>query len=108
MKPFKHTITVNNKQYVYTIKPIDKKVVFFKCHAARISQEFLVEDIPALIIDLPELILAEFRYQEKIKKQNEIIRFRVSPRDKAIIQQKAIKNGYTTISEYMRALALGA
>lgn len=107
MKPFKHSITVGNKKYDYLIKPINKKVVFFECKGAGISQEFLVEDIPALLIDLPELIIAELKFQKEIRKQGEIIRFRVSQRDKAKIQQKAIKHGYPTISEYIRALALG-
>jgi len=104
MKPFKHTITVNNKKYEYYITPVDKKIVFFECPAVHISQKFLVEDIPALIVDLPDIILSFFEYQ---KKQAEVIRFRVSAEEKRQIQKKAVKAGYPTVSAFLRALTLG-
>lgn len=105
MGSFKHTLNMNNKRYEYTITPVNKKEVFFECSAAGIAQRFLAEDIPALLIDLPELILLEKEWQ---KKQSEMIRFRVSPEDKKTIEKKAIKAGYSTVSAFLRALALGA
>ena len=106
MKPFKHTLTMNNKKHEYTITPINKREVFFECGAAGISQRFLSGDIPALLIDLPELIIAEQKFQEKTQKQSEIIRFRISPEDKKEIEKRAVKAGYPTISAFLRALAL--
>jgi len=70
---------------------------------ANIDQVFLNEDIPNLIIDLPNLIIAEQKYLDK---QNEIIRFRISPKDKMRIEKKAISKGYDSVSQYLRDLAL--
>lgn len=105
MEPYEHSITVNNKKYIYTITPIDRNLIYFECKAAGISQKFLAKDVAGLLIDLPEFILEEIDYQ---KKQNEIIRFRISSEQKKEIQKRAIKEGYPTISAFMRALALNA
>ena len=102
---FKHTITVNNKRYKYVITPINKKWVFFECPTGGISQRFLAEDIMALLIDLPELILSEIDYK---RKQEEVIRFRISSEQKNTIEKNAIKNGYNNVSAFIRDLALAA
>lgn len=99
----KQHVTVHNKKYPYTLTRVNKKVSAVRCDAAHIDQEFLNEDIPALIIDLPNLILSEKKYKE----QNEIIRFRVTSKDKKKIEKKALENGYVTVSGFLRALALG-
>ena len=96
-------MTLNNKKYVYTLKPYDKECAWFECEAADIAQPFLNEDIPALLVDLPNLILAEKEY---LQKQEEVIRFRVSTEDKKAIEKKAAKEGYPSISAFLRALAL--
>lgn len=57
------TITDQNKKYEYALKSTKEKGVFrFVCKGANIDQDFLTEDIPALILDLPALILAERVY----------------------------------------------
>lgn len=104
MNPFKHSVTVNNRKYEYVIRPKSKRIVFFECPGARISQEFLASDIPELLVNLPDMILSEIEWQ---KKQNNVIRFRVSSDEKNAIQKKAVKAGYSTISAFLRALALG-
>ena len=105
---FKHSISVNNKRYPYFLSPPYKDegedVVFFECEAANITQSFLVEDIPALLIDLPELILEEKDYQQK---QKDIIRFRVTIDEKKKIEKKAAKQGYPSVSAFLRDVALG-
>ncbi|MFH1890218.1 MAG: hypothetical protein ABIJ91_01465 [Candidatus Kuenenbacteria bacterium] len=98
-----HFITLNNKKYPYALKPSEKDVTFVKCEAAKISQEFLNEDIPNLLNDLPNLILAEKNYN---KEQIEMIRFRVNPKDKRLIEKKATQKGYSTVSAFLRDLAL--
>ena len=103
MKKIKGYITVNNKKYSYTLKEKTKKVVFFECVEANISQEFLAEDIPSLLIDLPNLIITEKQYK---KNQSEIVRFRISPKDKRKIEIKATKQGFSSVSGYLRELAL--
>lgn len=103
MEPFYHSITYNNKKYKYTITPVNKEEVHFKCKAAGIDQGFLAEDIPALLIDLPHLIASEKEYFES---QKNVIRFRVSKEDKKEIEKRAAKAGYSTISAFLRDLAL--
>jgi len=103
-KPIKHYITINNKKFFYTVKNIDKNTAFIECEAANIAQAFLKEDIPDLLNDLPNLVLAEKKH---MKHQDEVIRFRVSVEDKKIIEKKALKKGYVSISGFLRDLALG-
>ncbi|MEA3449462.1 MAG: hypothetical protein U9Q85_00550 [Patescibacteria group bacterium] len=100
-----HSITINNKKYFYSLKPKKTKTTFVECEAAKINQEFLNEDVPALLNDLPNLILAEKKYQHQ---QSAIIRFRVKPEDKKLIEQKAYKKGYSNTSSYIRDLALSS
>lgn len=105
MKPFKHMIKVGRKQYEYVVHAKNKKEVFFECAAAGISQNFLAEDIPALLVDLPELIQMELDYK---KENTQIIRFRLTKDEKKKIQQNARQHGYDTMSAYIRDLALKA
>lgn len=104
-----HFITFNNRKYSYFLSSPYKDegydVIFFECEAASIGQPFLAEDIPALLIDLPELIIAEKDYQ---KKQKEIIRFRVAVEDKKAIEKKAARMGYSSVSSFLRDVALKA
>lgn len=98
------TITVQNKKFEYIIKPAKGKgAIRFVCKAAKIDQDFLAEDIPALIIDLPNLIIAEKSYNDT---QSEIVRFRVSTEDRKKIEKKAVASGFDTVSDYLRARAL--
>jgi hypothetical protein len=99
----KASITIKNKVYPYTLERISQGRVHVVSKGARIDQEFLVEDLPDILLDLPHLILAE---QEHVKKQSDVIRFRVSGADKAKIEKKAIENGYDSVSGYVRDLAL--
>lgn len=100
----KHYITINNKKYFYTLRKIDKNTTFVQCEAANMAQEFLNADIPNLLNDLPQLILAEKNYH---KQQSEMIRFRVTPEDKKQIEKQALKKGYHSVSGFLRDLALG-
>lgn len=102
-KSSKHFITLNNKKHFYTLKSVDAESTFVECESANIAQPFLNQDIPALLIDLPDLILAEKEYK---KKQSEVIRFRVSVEDKKKIEEKALRGGYGTVSGFLRDLAL--
>jgi hypothetical protein len=98
------TITVQNKKYKYTLSATkDCDVVHFVCSAANIDQDFLAEDIPALLIDLPNLIVAELDFQ---RRDTEVVRFRVSAEDKKEIKIRAAKCGFKSVSEYVRSRAL--
>ncbi len=100
----KHYITLNNKKYFYTLKDGGNKTTIVKCEAAGVNQPFLNEDVPALLRDLPNLILAEKEYKNQ---QSEVIRFRITPEDKQLIEKRAIQKGYSSISGFLRDLALG-
>lgn len=73
------------------------------CEAAHIDQDFLAEDIAGLLIDLPNLIVAE---KEHSAKQTDTMRFRVSLSDKRIIEKKAVVAGFSSVSDYLRHVAL--
>lgn len=108
-KKTKHYIVVNNRKYVYRIGPYKDEtgedLTFFECDAANISQPFLTEDIPALLVDLSELILEEKVYRNK---QKDIIRFRLAVDEKKAIEKKAAKMGYSSVSSFLRDLAMKA
>lgn len=103
MKKIISNITVNNKKYKYILQERKKGIIFVECKDANIAQDFLVEDVAGVIIDLPNLIVAE---KEHYKKQSEVVRFRISPQDKNKIEKKAVKEGYESLSDYMRHLVL--
>jgi len=100
-----YTFTLNQKKYLCLLTPSDKDTTHVICKDARIDQDFLNKDIANLLLDLPNLVLAEKEYKQK---QSEVIRFRISPEDKIAIEKKALKEGYNSISGFLRDLALGA
>lgn len=103
MQPFEYSVKVGNKRYEYTITAINKKEVFFECKAANISQRFAVQDIVPLLIDLPEIIET---IRDFSNEYTSMVRLRVSGEEKKKIQQNARKNGYKTVSAFVRAIAL--
>jgi uncharacterized protein (DUF1778 family) len=103
--PTKHSVTINNKKHTYALRPASKETTRVICEAANIDQEFLNEDVPELLNDLANLILAEKDYS---KTQSEVIRFRVTVNDKKLIEKNAAKKGYDSVSSYLKAVSLGA
>ncbi len=103
-KQTKHSITVKNKKHTYFLKPKKGGITYVVCKSAKIDQDFLNEDIPALLADLPKLIIAEQEYK---KAQSVTVQFRLKPEEKKLIEQKATKQGFSSISAYLRSLALG-
>ena len=104
MKKVVANITINNKKHSYSLEKKKNNLIFVECKDANIAQCFLAEDVPSLLMDLPNLIIAE---KEHNKKQSEVIRFRISSSDKSKIEKRAIKEGYRSVSDYIRHLALG-
>ncbi len=101
-KPVHYSIIVNNRQYRYSMRKIDDEMIYFYCKAAHISQEFYHEDISELLYLLPDHI----RDAKQYEKRQEVIRFRISMKDKRKIHRKAVNHGYASISQYLRDLAL--
>ncbi len=105
MNNTKHSVSVKNKKYNYTLVPKTKDTTFIECTAAKIAQEFLNEDIPAVLANLPNLIVAEQEYKNA---QSVVVHFRIKSDEKQKLENAAMKNGFKTISSYMRNLALTA
>lgn len=99
----KASITVKNKIYPYTLEKNKDGTIRFVSKEAKIDQDFLPEDVSELILDLPSLIIAEQNYNSK---KDEVIRFRISAKDKKKIEQNAFKNGYNSVSDYLKDRAL--
>lgn len=99
----KASVTVKNKIYPYTLERVRRGVVRLVSKDANIDQEFLSEDVSELLLDLPSLILAEKAHKES---QSDVIRFRVSSKDKRRIEEKATRAGYSSLSGYIRDCAL--
>jgi hypothetical protein len=49
--------------------------------------------------------MAEKDYQNQ---QSDVLRFRVTTADKKLIEKKAVEQGFSSVSEYLRSLALSA
>jgi hypothetical protein len=103
MKKTEAYITIGNKKHKYSLQKRKDGVIFVECKDANIAQDFLAEDVPSLLIDLPALIAAEKQYN---KNQSEVVRFRVSAEDKHKIEQRAVKEGYSSVSKYIRDAVL--
>jgi len=99
----KASITVKNKIYPYTLEKNQDGSIKFVSHAAKINQDFLPEDVSELILDLPNLIIAEQNYD---RKQSSVIRFRVSGEEKEKIEKAAVRKGYSSVTSYLKDLAL--
>lgn len=97
----KSYISLNNKKYYFTLEKVTKGTTRICCQAANIEQEFLNEDVPELLRDLPNLVLAELKYKSN---REQVIRFRVSVEDKKLIMKKANEMGFKTLSGYLRSL----
>lgn len=83
---------------------VGKKITYFICNSAGVEQGFLNEDVPALINDLPEMILSQIDYD---KKKVDVIRFRVDSDEKKAIYKRAVRAGHSNVSSFLRELALG-
>lgn len=103
----KHSVLVNNKKYDYELSSeIDEgeHVTRVICKSANLNQTFLNEDVPALLLDLPNLILDELDF--KTSQKSTYIRVRVTPSEKIKIQKRSIAKGYKNTSEFIRSMAV--
>ena len=94
----RHYIEIKGNKYYYTIIPnSNNETSKVDCLWANISQDFLNEDIPALLNDLKYLIIAEEKYKKSFT-----IRFRASQEEKTQIEKLAKENWYKNISSFIR------
>ena len=100
----KHYIEIKGEKHKYDIIPnSDNKTSRIVCHSAKIDQDFLNEDIPALLNDLKNLIIAEEKYENSL---NKTIRFRASLKEKETILKNVKKYWYKNMSDFLKAVAL--
>lgn len=98
------SVTIKNKTYPYSLERTRAGSIKMVSKDANINQEFLAEDVSAVILDLPNLIHAE---QQHKSGHTDVIRFRVTDSDRLKIEKKATEKGYSSVSRYLRDLALG-
>jgi len=97
-------IIVLGKKYDYSLFPSDVSgEVHFKCEAAGIDQVFLAEDLAQALLELPDCILT---HQNMQCNKDQMLRVRVAPQDKERIEKNAADKGFSSVSDYIRSVAL--
>jgi hypothetical protein len=97
-------IVVLGKKYEYSIIPLGgNSEVHLKCEAAGLDQDLAVEDLAQMLLDLPDDII---RMQSVKSNKEQMLRIRVSKKDKEMIERAAVNKGYESVSEYIRFIAL--
>jgi len=100
----KYYFLLANKKYPYELTlNKDKQTTHIVCEAARVNQDFSNEDVPALIEDLPNIVMAK---ASLMKQRDKIMKFRVNDQEKQAVEKKAREKGFDNVSEYLRRLAL--
>lgn len=102
-----NTFTLGSKKYEYILgKPFmedEEKLMHFSCPKLGINQDYLIEDIPELILDLPNIA----HNLKQSEKQNTFIRIRIKTSEKQLIEKNAFKAG-KTMSAYIREKTLSS
>lgn len=104
--PTNYYININNKKHTYSLIKINDTITHVICESAWIDQDFDNEDIPSLLIDLPELIIENEKENEK--DQSTVIHLRIRQSEKLKIKKIALKKGYQNVSSYIRDAALSS
>jgi len=98
-----YSLTLNNKKHTYKLTKVDDSTTKVECPSAWISQVFDNEDLPELLLHLPDYIL-EKEAESKNDKPT-VIRIRVLTSEKNAIKRLAVKNGYRNMSSYLKEKA---
>ena len=98
-----HYILVGNKRYEYTLQPKAQTTTII-CEGAGIRAQFPNEQVPVVLAELAKAIMQAKR---EVEAQSEVIRFRVTPTEKQLMEKRALALGFKNMSAYLRAVALG-
>ncbi len=101
----KHYVVVGNRRYEYVLEPARSYTVLV-CEGAGINKRYSNSEIPAVLADLPNIII-KFIERQNGQAQTEALRFRVTPAEKEKIAMDAYNAGFSSISAYLRAKVLG-
>jgi len=99
----KHFLVIGKKRYDYELQPA-RRFTLLVVRDAGIEERIPNEDIPKILLKLPEIIMEA---REESIKQSEVMRFRVATEEKQEIERQAYENGFESVSAYLRAVALG-
>ncbi len=99
----KHYIVVGNRKYEYILEPARTRTTLV-CEGAGIRQKYLNSEIPAILANLPSIIINLTEQQSEV--QSEALRFRVTPSEKEQIARDAYEAGFSSMSAYLRAKVL--
>ncbi len=99
MVSMRHYIIVGNRKYEYVLEPARSRTQLV-CEGAGISKRYSNSEIPAILAQLPSIIVALSQQDSGI--QSEALRFRVTSAEKESIMQAAINAGYDNMSAYLR------
>lgn len=100
----RHYIVIGNRRHGYTLRPA-RKVTTLICKSANIDERFPNDEIPRILARLPQIIREQYGLLESAA-QTEMLRFRVTEDEKSEIEQRAREEGYSSVSAYLRDVAL--
>jgi len=98
-----HYILVGNKRYEYSLQPKAQTTTII-CEGAGIRAQFPNEQVPIVLAELAKAIM---QAKQEVEAQSEVIRFRVTPTEKQMMEKRALALGFKNMSSYLRAVALG-
>jgi len=98
-----HYILVGNKRYEYSLQP-SRSTTTIICEGAGIRAQFANEDVPIVLAELAKAIM---QAKQEVEAQSEVVRFRVTPTEKQLMEKRAHALGFENMSSYLRAVALG-
>jgi hypothetical protein len=75
------------------------------CKSANIEDRFPNDEIPRILARLPQIIREQYGLVEGAP-QTEMLRFRVTEKEKNEIEHTAREMGYASVSAYLRDVAL--
>jgi hypothetical protein len=97
-------IPVGTKKYPLIINETGKvdtsdgEIVHINCEIINLNQEYLKSDLPLLFMDIAGMIEEELE-----QKATATLHIRLKPNEKILIEKQAQKQGYTSLTEFVKA-----
>ena len=102
MSNIQHYILIGNKRYGYTMAPA-RQYTTIVVKEAGLKLKVPNEQVPQVLAELARQIIAN---RETAEAQSEVLRFRVTPSEKQQIESAAIEAGFSSVSAYLRQVAV--
>jgi Mor family transcriptional regulator len=97
-------IPVGTKKYPLIVSetgrfdPNDGEIIHIHCDILNLNQDYLKSDLPLLFMDIAEMIEGEIE-----QKAIATIHIRLKPTEKLLIEKQAQKQGYTSLTDFVKA-----